>query len=141
MAMATASADDGDVMVDINTTPLIDVMLVLLVIFIIAAPLLVQSINLQLPKAQGEAPAQSPQVVQISIDRTGQVFDETQPINLAFLAVKLQAAARGNPDTEMQLRADTTVPYGRVMEVMSIAHKAGLHRIGFITDATAPSTP
>jgi biopolymer transport protein TolR len=126
-------------MSEINMTPLIDVMLVLLVIFIITAPLLVNSVNVNLPKADPGHSPPAPQFVQLSIDRTGQVFDDTQPINMEFLAVKLQAAAKGNPDTEVQLRADTAVPYGRVVEVMAVAQKAGLSRIGFVAETAVPA--
>ena len=126
-------------MSEINMTPLIDVMLVLLVIFIITAPLMVSSVKVDLPRAASASASQAPKFVALTIDRAGQVFVDDKPLTLEALAQRLAAAARQNPDTEVQLRADTAVPYGRVVEVMGVAQKAGLNRIGFV--AEAPATP
>jgi biopolymer transport protein TolR len=119
-------------MSEINMTPLIDVMLVLLVIFIITAPLLVGSVKVELPKAEGAKSTDVPQFVALAIDKTGQVFVDGQPLSLDALGVTLKLTAQKNPQTEVQLRADTAVPYGRVVEVMGLAHKAGLSRLGFV---------
>jgi biopolymer transport protein TolR len=119
-------------MSEINMTPLIDVMLVLLVIFIITAPLLVGSVKVELPKAEGAKSTDVPQFVALAIDKTGQVFVDGQPLTLDALGVTLKLTAQKNPQTEVQLRADTAVPYGRVVEVMGLAHKAGLSRLGFV---------
>ena len=126
-------------MSDINMTPLIDVMLVLLVIFIITAPLMVSAVKVDLPKAESAKAVAAPKFVTLAVDKTGQVFVDDKPLTLEALAQRLAAAARQNPDTEVQLRADTAVPYGRVVEVMGVAQKAGLNRIGFV--AEAPATP
>ena len=129
-------------MSDINMTPLIDVMLVLLVIFIITAPLLVSAVKVDLPKAQGTKALEAPKFVALTIDKAGQVFVDDMPQDAPSLANRLEKAAKQNPDTEVQLRADTSVPYGRVVEVMGVAQKAGLNRIGFVADAPgAPVTP
>lgn len=128
-------------MSDINVTPLVDVMLVLLVIFIITAPLLASSIRLDLPKTDGAQPGEPPSFVTVAVNREGQAFFEDKPVTLPELAAALQAAAREKPDTEVQLRADQGVPYGRVVEVMGEAQKAGLARIGFVADAPAPEQP
>ena len=129
-------------MSEINMTPLIDVMLVLLVIFIITAPLLVSAVKVDLPKAEGTKALEAPKFVAVAIDKAGQVFVDDLALDAAELASRLGKAAKQNPDTEVQLRADTTVPYGRVVEVMGAAQKAGLNRIGFIADApAAPVTP
>lgn len=122
-------------MSDINMTPLIDVMLVLLVIFMITAPLLASGIKLELPKA--DAPqAQAPVVsVTLALNRDGQIFLNDQALSLAELARALSATASRNPETEVQLRADQAVAYGRVVELMEVAQKAGLSRIGFLTEA------
>lgn len=128
-------------MSDINVTPLVDVMLVLVVIFIITAPLLASSIRLDLPKTDGAKPGDPPRFVTVAVDKAGQAFFNDKPATLAELAAALQAAARDNPDTEVQLRADQGVPYGRVVEVMGEAQKAGLNRIGFVADAPAPTAP
>ena len=119
---------------EINVTPLVDVMLVLLVIFILTAPLLASSIKLELPKANATRGAQAPQSVTLVVNAGGAVFLNEQPIALTALRTRLQQAATQNPDTEVQLRADARVPYGRVVEVMGVAQQAGLTRIGFVAE-------
>ena len=126
-------------MSEINMTPLIDVMLVLLVIFIITAPLLTSTIKLDLPKADAPSVAATPTAVTLVVDVTGQVFLKDQPLTLDALSIRLMQTAQVNPDTEVQLRADAAVPYGRIVEVMGTAQKAGLNRIGFVAEPT-PST-
>ena len=122
-------------MSEINVTPLVDVMLVLVVIFIITAPLLASSIRLDLPKADGAQPGDAPRFVTVVLDKAGQVFVNDKPVTPPQLAEQLAAAAQANPDTEIQLRADQAVPYGRIVEVMGVAHKAGLSRIGFVAES------
>ena len=121
-------------MSDINVTPLVDVMLVLVVIFIITAPLLASSIRLDLPRAEGAQPGDAPRFVTLAVDKAGQLFLNDKPVTAGQLAEQLAATARQNPDTEIQLRADQGVPYGKVVEVMGLAHKAGLSRIGFVAE-------
>jgi len=121
-------------MSEINVTPLVDVMLVLVVIFIITAPLLASSIRLDLPKAEGTQAGEAPRFVTISLNKDGQVFLNDKPVMPPQLAEQLAASAKQNPETEVQLRADQGVPYGRVVEVMGAAHKAGLNRIGFVAE-------
>ena len=136
MAFGRLERVQGDPpMSEINVTPLVDVMLVLVVIFIITAPLLASSIRLDLPRAEGTQPGDAPRFVTLVLDRNGQVFLNDKPVSPAQLAEQLAAAARQNPETEIQLRADQGVPYGRVVEVMGVAHKAGLSRIGFVAEA------
>ncbi len=124
---------------DINVTPLVDVMLVLLVIFIITAPLMASSIKLDLPQTDAGQPNDAPKFVSVSVDASGKVFFNDQAVTPEALADKLAKAAADSKDTEVQLRADQTVPYGRVVELMAIANKAGLTRIGFVTEAPAPA--
>jgi biopolymer transport protein TolR len=124
-------------MSEINVTPLVDVMLVLVVIFIITAPLMVSAIKLDLPKSDAAQNNDTPKFVAIVVDKSGQVFLNDKPIPLPALAQSLQAKAKDNPETEVQLRADEAVPYGKVVEVMGIAQKAGLNRIGFVADPQA----
>lgn len=121
-------------MSDINMTPLIDVMLVLVVIFIITAPLLASSIKLDLPKTDAAKPNDAPKSVTVVVNAAGQVYLKDQPVTLYDLARQLAASKQANPDTEVQLRADQRVPYGRIVEVMGTAQKAGLNRIGFVAD-------
>lgn len=126
-------------MSDINMTPLIDVMLVLLVIFIITAPLMVSAVKVDLPKTEGAQAVDAPRFVALALDKSGQAYLADQPIALSALAQALQQAAAANPLTEVQLRADATVPYGRVVEVMGLAHAAGLSRIGFVAHPEPPA--
>jgi len=119
-------------MSDINMTPLIDVMLVLVVIFILTAPLLASSLRLDLPKAETARPQEAPQVVQVALDQAGQLYLQDQPLALEALQLRLADIARQNAQAEVQLRADEAVPYGRVVAVLDAAHKAGLSRIGFV---------
>jgi len=125
-------------MSDINVTPLVDVMLVLLVIFIIATPVMASRLALQLPQADTPVAAPSTPadaLVALSVDAAGQVFWDEQPISASDLRQRLQEAARRNPATELQLRADTRVPYGQVVQLIGLAQSAGLSRIGFVTEA------
>ena len=122
-------------MSDINVTPLVDVMLVLVVIFIITAPLLASSIRLELPKTDAARSGDAGRSVTLVVDQSGQAFLNDKPLALDQLAASLTQTARQHPDTEVQLRADESVPYGKVVEVMGVAQKAGLNRIGFVAQA------
>jgi len=126
---------------DINVTPLVDVMLVLLVIFIITAPLMASSIRLDLPRTDAGQPNELPRFVSLSIDAAGKVYLDDRPVGTEELTAGLAKAAALGRDTEVQLRADQTVPYGRVVELMGIAHQAGLSRIAFVTEAPAQRRP
>jgi biopolymer transport protein TolR len=122
-------------MSDINMTPLVDVMLVLVVIFIITAPLMTSAIKLNLPKTEAAKPVDAPKFVTIVVDKSGQIFLNDQVTSLTQLNESLTKTAQNSKDTEVQLRADEAVPYGKVVEVMGVAQKAGLNRIGFIAEA------
>ena len=124
-------------MSDINMTPLVDVMLVLVVIFIITAPLMTSAIKLDLPKTEAAQPVDAPKFVAIIVDKSGQIFLNDQVTSLTQLSESLTKTAQNSKDTEVQLRADEAVPYGKVVEVMGVAHKAGLNRIGFIAEVKA----
>ncbi|TAG32339.1 MAG: biopolymer transporter ExbD [Polaromonas sp.] len=126
-------------MSEINITPLVDVMLVLLVIFILTAPLLASSIKLDLPKTEAAKPGTTPAFVTLVIDQAGQVFLNDQPITPEALRASLAQTAAFAPDTEVQLRADKAVPYGQVVEAMGAAQQAGLNRIGFVAETSAAS--
>ena len=124
---------------DINMTPLIDVMLVLLVIFMVTAPFMVSAVRVALPQADAQLAPPPPAPLVVHIDKTGQVFVQDLPVDAAQVRAALALAAIADPDTEIQLRADTAVPYGRVAEFMALAQAAGLGRIGFVTEAAPQS--
>ncbi len=121
---------------DINMTPLIDVMLVLLVIFIITAPLMVSAVKVDLPKASATAVTEAgAPTLAVAIDKDGTVYVRDQALTGPALEQALRAAAAQNPDTEVQLRADRAVPYGHVVAFMAMANGAGLSRVGFVAQA------
>ena len=122
-------------MSEINVTPLVDVMLVLVVIFILTAPLLASSIQLQLPRTQAALASQGQAHVALSLDKAGRVFLGEEPISLERLGQRLSALAAQNPNLEVQLRADAAVPYGKVAELMGLTQQSGLSRIGFVAEA------
>ncbi len=128
-------------MSEINMTPLIDVMLVLLVIFIITAPLMASSLKLDLPRAEGGAASDATAFVALAIDSNGALFLGDQPVDPLRaheqIVARVREAARRDPATEVQLRADSRVPYGRVAELIGWVQEAGLTRIGFVTEAPA----
>jgi biopolymer transport protein TolR len=126
-------------MSDINMTPLIDVMLVLLVIFIITAPLMTSSLKLDLPKTDAATPSAAPSFIAVAIDASGKLFLEDETLSREQLAQRVTAAARANPQLEVQLRADQKVPYGQVADLIALVQQAGLTRIGFVTEA--PQAP
>ncbi len=122
-------------MSDINMTPLIDVMLVLLVIFIITAPLMTSSLKLDLPKTDAATPTSAPSFIALAIDAEGKLFFGDEALARDALAQRMALAAKANPQLEVQLRADQKVPYGQVAELIAMIQKAGLSRIGFVTEA------
>jgi biopolymer transport protein TolR len=128
-------------MSDINVTPLVDVMLVLVVIFIITAPLLASAIRLDLPKTDAAKVVDTPKFVTLVVDKSGQTFLNDKALQLDELARQLAQTAGQNPDTEVQLRADEAVPYGKVVAVMGVAQKAGLNRIGFVAEPPPAARP
>jgi biopolymer transport protein ExbD len=121
-------------MAEINMIPLIDVMLVLLVIFIITAPLLTHAVKLDLPKAASEVNPTKPDNVQVAVDAAGIVYWNGEILDRSGWRSRMDAAAAQRPQPEVHIRADGAVAYRRVAEVMSDAARAGLARIGFVTD-------
>jgi biopolymer transport protein TolR len=129
-------------MSDINMTPLIDVMLVLLVIFLVTAPLMASSLKLDLPAAGAAAtPASLQQALQVSMQADGTVRLDGEPLAADAWRERLVQAARENPATEVHLRADRRVPYGEVAAFIDAAQQAGLSRIGFATEPAATDAP
>ena len=135
--MSFASLDDNDgsdALAEINMIPLIDVMLVLLVIFIVTAPLLTHAVKVDLPRASSAPNLTKPDNVQLAIDGAGQVYWNGEVVAAAALEQKLRNAAALSPQPELHLRAERTTPYEKVADVMSASARAGLTRIGFVTD-------
>jgi biopolymer transport protein TolR len=126
-------------MSDINMTPLIDVMLVLLVIFMITAPLMTSSLKLDLPRAEGAKPTDAERFVTLAIDTQGRTFWGDEPVSLDTLRLRVREAAVRNPATEVQLRADKTVAYGVVAELIGVVQEGGLSRVGFVTESAPPA--
>jgi biopolymer transport protein TolR len=125
-------------MSQINVTPLVDVMLVLLVIFILTAPFLGSSLQLDLPRTSAGSPAaQTGQTVLLEIDRDERLVLNGQPLGFEHLARRLGELAAQGPEVQLQLRADQAVPYGRVVQVLGLANQAGIARIGFIAEPQA----
>ena len=135
--MAFASFDaksPGTPMSDINMVPLIDVMLVLLVIFIVTAPLLTQAVKLELPRASAQPNDLRPNKVDIAIDAQGTLHWDGQAVTRSELQHKLAEAATQAVQPELQLRADQNVAYRVVAQTLADASKAGLGRIGFVSE-------
>jgi biopolymer transport protein TolR len=126
-------------MSDINMTPLIDVMLVLLVIFMITAPLMTSSLKLDLPKTEGARPTDAAQFVTVAVDPQGKLYWGDEVLDADALKRRVREAAQRNPATEVQLRADKSVPYGRIAELIGLVQEGGLVRIGFVTESSAPA--
>lgn len=122
-------------MAEINTTPLVDVMLVLLVIFIITAPLFNQSIPIDLPKVSSKPLEEKPRVIHVAVDGTGKVSVDGAAVPDADLPGRLRALADGQTNPELHLRADRATRYEKVAALMSTAQKAGIERIAFVTEA------
>ncbi len=139
--MAFASLDssdqDNEPLAEINMVPLIDVMLVLLIIFMVTAPLLTHSVKVDLPKASSSVNITKPDTIQLAIDAAGQVLWNGQAVDAAALSERLKQSARLQPQPELHIRAERTTSYEKVAQAMSEAARQGLTRIGFVTD---PST-
>ena len=122
-------------MSEINMTPLIDVMLVLLVIFIITAPLLTQAVKVDLPKAAASAHEDKPEAIRLAIKAEGQLFWNDQPVTESELPARFAAATQANPLVELHLRADREARYDAVARAMAAAQGNGVAKIGFVTEA------
>lgn len=134
MAFGNSSQqDEGSMMSEINVTPLVDVMLVLLVVFIITAPLLApQSLKINLPKTDAVQHKETPQKISLVVDAQGNIEMDKQPVNDVELSQILTSRA-ADPQFQLQIEADSAVPYGRVAALMALAQKAGVGKLSFIT--------
>ena len=133
--MAFGTQDDSDdVMNEINMTPLVDVMLVLLIIFIITVPVMKHAVNIDLPRASNEALNVKPETLRLGVDAAGGYFINDAPIADEALAPRLREAAAQSPQPELHIRGDKSVRYERVAQAMAAAQQSGLRKIGFITE-------
>jgi len=133
--MAFGTQDDTDeVMNEINMTPLVDVMLVLLIIFIITVPVMKHAVNVDLPRASSQREDVKPETVRLSVDAAGAYYLNDAPVSDEALPALLQAQAARNPQPDLHIRGDKAVRYERVAQAMAMAQQAGLHKIGFITE-------
>ena len=123
-------------MAEINMVPLIDVVLVLLVIFIVTAPLLTNAVKLDLPKATSNADIQKPEKVEFAIDATGALFWKGERVTREQAAERFAEAGKQRPQPEVYLRADQNVPYRYVAETLADASKAGLSKVAFVSEPT-----
>lgn len=132
--MSFEATDDSDeVMSEINMTPLVDVMLVLLVIFIITLPVIQHAVKVDLPSASSVRSSQPPDNLQLSVDAQGQYFLGKQAISADALQLRLKDEASKDPQPQLFIRGDKRVPYEFVAQAMSSAQRAGMQRIGFVT--------
>ena len=134
MAMSPFAGDDDDgLMNEINMTPLVDVMLVLLIVFMVTIPVIRHAVKIDLPHASSQKEDTKPAQVTVAIDADGNVLWDDQKVDDAALSAKIAEAAQANPQPELHLDADRKVPYEKVAQVMSAAQAGGLTKIGFVT--------
>jgi len=135
MAMSPFSSDDDDgLMNEINMTPLVDVMLVLLIVFMVTIPVLRHAVKIDLPHASSQKEDTRPAHVDVSIEADGTVLWDGTPVDDNALRAKIAAAAQASPQPELHLNADRKVAYENVAQVMSAAQAGGVTKIGFVTD-------
>ncbi|HQR81939.1 MAG: biopolymer transporter ExbD [Thiotrichales bacterium 32-46-8] len=141
MAFGGLEGGSNRPMAEINTTPLVDVMLVLLIIFIITAPLMTQALKVDLPKANADALQPKPEAIALSIDASGGLFWNKEPISDAEALVRMQAAAVKDEQPPVHLSADKQLTYQRITEVLSLLKQAGLTKVGFVSTPIGESAP
>jgi biopolymer transport protein ExbD len=133
--MAFGTQDDiDDVMNEINMTPLVDVMLVLLIIFIITVPVMKHAVNIDLPRATSQPQDTRPETIRLTVDGQGAYYWNEQRVEDGALPGLLREGAARKPQPELHIRGDKAVRYERVAEAMAAAQQAGLRKIGFITE-------
>ncbi len=134
MAFGGFNQEGGRDMAEINVIPLVDIMLVLLVIFIITAPVITHSVKVDLPRVSHERNEVPPQAVTLSLDADGALYWDQEPLAAESLESRLERAVAEQPELELHLRADQHTPYERLARVLTQARAAGVLRIGFITE-------
>ena len=134
MAFGGLGNNTNEPMAEMNVIPLVDIMLVLLVIFIITAPVLTHAVKIDMPQASSELNEEDPQTITLSIDAAGQLHWDDQPIGFAELEQRLGQAVRLKPDTAVQLRADKQTPYEAIARIMAMGSNAGVQSLGFVME-------
>ena len=137
MSMGSLSDSDDDFNPEINTTPLVDVMLVLLIIFIMTIPVMNHAVKIDLPRATNQPDNVKPESINLSIDAAGKVYWNDEVVDRNQLQVKIAVAAKKEPQPELHLRAERTTEYEKIAQVMAAAQSGGLGKIGFVTDPDA----
>ena len=134
MGMGSLSDTDDDFNPEINTTPLVDVMLVLLIIFIITIPVINHSVKIDLPRATNQRDEIKPDNINLSIDAQGLMYWNNETIDAAQMNALIADASKKTPQPELHIRAERTTQYEKIVEIMAAAQTGGLSKIGFITD-------
>jgi len=134
MSQMDSGDDEDGLMNEINMTPLVDVMLVLLIIFLVTIPVMNNAVKVELPKASSQPLDSKPVFVDVSIKTDGTIFWNKTPVTDASLDQQIELAAHRDPQPEIHLRADKDVRYERVAQLMAAAQQGGLGKIGFVTD-------
>ena len=139
--MAGVSSGKGRLMGEINVVPLVDVMLVLLIIFMVTAPMMMQGLDVKLPETDATTLKHSEELLVLTVTREGKVFLDEFQVGTAGLADKISGITGRKPETKVYLRADKDVPYGVVVQVMAEARKAGVHNLGMVTEPEKVPAP
>ncbi|HEX4879823.1 MAG TPA: biopolymer transporter ExbD [Limnobacter sp.] len=132
--MSFSNYDDQQEMSEINMTPLVDVMLVLLIIFIITVPVITHSVNVDLPQASQQPTEVKPDVVVLTVARDGSLQWNDEKLSFESLELRLQAAAQQSKQPELRIQGDRRVEYEKVVQVMAAAQRAGIEKLGFVTE-------
>jgi biopolymer transport protein ExbD len=135
MAMGTLSDGEDDFNPEINTTPLVDVMLVLLIIFIITIPVINHAVKIDLPRASNQPHEVKPRSINLTIDAGGSVYWNEQAVDRAELEARIADAAAMEPQPELHMNVERSAEFEKVAQVMAAAQSGGLGKIGFVTDA------
>ena len=134
MAVSSGNGRDRGMMAEINVTPLVDVMLVLLIIFMVTAPMLTQGVDVNLPQANAKAMRAEQERLVITVDRNSRIFIGKQPVEFNRLSGALEAIVARREDRQVYFRADRAVPYGFVVKVIAEVRNAGIEKLGMVTE-------
>jgi biopolymer transport protein TolR len=135
----SSGGDRGGMMAEINVTPFVDVMLVLLIIFMVTAPMMVQGVDIELPKSESPPLQSEEEQLVLSLTADGKYFINETEFTFEELQVKLRAIREANPDQAIFVKADGALPYEKVIRMMSVAQAAGIGKVGLVTQPGAAS--